>query len=267
MAVNGSSDFTLSVNGGGTGNTVSMRQNTSATMVWNGSRWGAAGASSSTDLQAAYDNTLQNAGGAELIVSHTSNTDGLNVRDSSVNPVNGALLTVQSSSAATLFSVNSNVTEYTSDSGAEVAGGSSSTFPASTWAQLGSATVNRYTTVGSYVASGQASVQVNTSSTANDGVSNTLSDPLTANMHYNVSFATRLSSGTFTNMAVYYSADGTATTLTNCTTNQIVTTSIWTKVNCSFAAPTSGITSANAIWIRQASAGTSRTFYVDNISV
>ena len=83
-AAPGSQDFTLSVNSGGPGNEVAMRQDTSATMVWNGSAWAAAGASSSTDLQAAYDNTLQSPGGAELVVSHTSNTDGLNIRDSRI---------------------------------------------------------------------------------------------------------------------------------------------------------------------------------------
>ena len=38
-AANGSSDFTLSANGGGTGNEIAMRQGTTATMLWNGSNW------------------------------------------------------------------------------------------------------------------------------------------------------------------------------------------------------------------------------------
>jgi hypothetical protein len=101
-AANGSNDFTLLVNGGGTGNSIAMRQNTTATMIWNGSDWTAAGASSSTTLQSAYDNTLQSAGGAELIVSKTSTTNGLTIRDSSTNPVNGTLLSVQTASAAVL---------------------------------------------------------------------------------------------------------------------------------------------------------------------
>lgn len=264
-AAPGSENFTLSVNGGGTGNEVSMRQNTSATMVWNGTAWGAAGASSSTDLQAAYDNTLQSAGGAELVVSHTSNTNGLTIRDSTVNPVNGPLLAIQTNSAATLFSINSNVTEYSSDSGAEQEGASDSTFPANTWANIGSATVSRYTTVGSNIATGAASVQVTTTATANDGVKNTLNTSLTAKQHYNVSFAARLTSGAFTDLYVYYSADGTSQSVA-CTTNREVISSVWTKVNCSFIAPASGITSANAILIGQTGA-TARTFYVDNLSV
>lgn len=265
-AANGSSDFVLSVNGGGQGNTIAMRQNTTATMIWNGSDWTAAGASSSTTLQSAYDNTMQSAGGAELIVSHTGTTNGLTIRDSSTNPVNGTLLSVQTASAAGLFSVNSNVTEYSSDGGAETAGLTANTFPAATWSNNGSSTISRYTTAGSSIATGQASVAVTTTTAANDGTKNTLDTTLTANMHYNVSFTTRLSSGTFTDMNVYYSINGTAASV-SCKENQAVTTSVWTKVNCTFAAPASGITAANAIIIRQTSSGIARTFYVDNLSV
>lgn len=265
-AANGSSDFTLSVNGGGTGNTIAMRQNTTATMIWNGTDWTAAGASSSTTLQSAYDNTLQSAGGAELVVSHTSTTNGLTIRDSSVSPVNGTLLSIQTSSAAGLLSVNSNVTEYSSDSGAEVAGASSSVFPSNTWSTVAGSTISRYTTVGNFISTGQASVSVTTSTSANSGVKNTLTSSLTANTTYNVSFTTRLSSGTFTDLNVYYSIDGSAASV-ECTSSKAANTSIWTKVNCTFTAPSSGITSNNAIFIRQTGSGTSRTFYVDNLSV
>ncbi len=263
-ASNTSNDFTLSVNGGGQGNQIAMRKNTTATMIWNGSAWTAAGASSSTTLQAAYDNTLQSAGGAELVVSKTSATNGLTIRDSATNSVNGTLLSVQNSSAAGLFQVNGNVTEYTSDSGAEVYGASTSTFPTNTWAGLGGATISRYTTAGNFIATGQASVAT-TSSAAGDGVKNILTSALTPNMTYNVSFTTRLMSGTFTDMAVYYSVDGTANSVT-CAAAQTSATSIWKKVNCTFTAPASGITANNAIIIRQGSAA-ARTFYVDNISV
>lgn len=265
-AANGSQDFTLSVNGGGTGNEVAMRQDSSATMVWNGTAWGAAGASSSTDLQAAYDNTLQSAGGAELIVSHTSNTDGLTIRDSLTNPTSGPLVSIQNNSAATLFSVNNNIVEYSEDGGAEIAGNTSGTFPANSWSAVGAASVSRYTTVGSYIATGQGSVSVG-STTANDGVKDTLSTTLDANQHYNVSFAARLGSGnvTFSTMNVYYSVDGTTQSV-SCITGQIVPTSEWTKVNCAFAAPASGITASNAILIEQ-SDPTVRTFYIDNLSV
>jgi hypothetical protein len=266
-AANGSKDFTLAVNGGGVGNVVAMRQNTSATMIWNGTAWTAAGASSSTTLQSAYDSTLQSAGGAELVVGATGNTNGLTIRDSSTNPVTGTLMSVQTSSAASLFSINSNVTEYAANGGAEITGATGdNSFPASTWAGIGSATVSRYTTTGNFIATGKGSVTTTTTSALNDGLRNTLNTTLTAKTNYNVSFATRLTSGTFTDMSVYYSVDGTATSVP-CTTNQAVTTSVWTKVNCTFTAPASGITSSNAILIRQASSGTARTFYVDNLSV
>ncbi len=269
-AANASKDFTLSVNGGGQGNQIAMRKNTTATMIWNGSAWTAAGASSSTTLQAAYDNTLQSAGGAELVVSKTSATNGLTIRDSATNSVNGTLLSVQTSSAAGLLQVNSNVTEYATDAGAEVSGTTASTFPANTWVNVngsGTSTVSRYTTAGNYIATGQGSVSVATTG-ANDGVKNILTGALTANMHYNVSFTTRLASGTFTDMSVVYSMDGTTTpaSLTTCTTGATSATSIWTKVNCTITAPASGITAGNAIIIRQ-TAGAARTFYIDNISV
>lgn len=265
-AANTSQDFTLIVNGGGTGNSIAMRQNTTATMIWNGTDWTAAGASSSTTLQSAYDNTMQSAGGAELVVSHTGTTNGLTIRDSAVNPVDGTLFTVQTASAAGLFSVNSNVTEYSNDSGAETAGASATTFPANTWSAINGATVSRYVTAGDYIATGQASVGVATNTTAQSGVKNTLNTTLTANTNYNVSFTSRLSSGTFTDMNVYYSVDGTAASVP-CIASKAVNTSVWTKVNCTFTAPASGIATTNAILIRQSSAGTARNFYVDNLSV
>ncbi|HRJ05971.1 MAG TPA: hypothetical protein PK096_00165 [Candidatus Saccharibacteria bacterium] len=264
-AANGSSEFTLSVNGGGAGNQIAMRQNTTATMIWNGNDWTAAGASSSTTLQAAYDNTLTSAGGAELLLSNGSNANGLTIRDSSTNPVNGTLLEVQNSSAANLFSVNSNVTEYATNAGAETAGGTSTTFPSNTWSALTGGTVTRYITAGNNVATGQASVSTVTTGTANAGVKNQLSGTLSADTTYNVSFTTRLSTGTFTDMNVYYSVDGSAASV-SCTTGATAATSVWTKVNCTFTTPSAGITSSNAIFIRQ-TAGTARTFYVDNLSV
>lgn len=265
-AANGTSDFTLRYNTSTTPIDIAMRANNTATLIWNGSDWTAAGASSSTDLQSAYNNTLTSAGGAELIVSNGTSANGLTIRDSTSNPVNGTLLEVQTQSAANLLSANASVTDYASNGGAETAGASSSTFPASTWSAVGSTTLSRYTTAGGFIATGAASVSVATTTAANDGVKNTLTTALTANQHYNASFATRLSSGTFTDMSVYYSIDGTAASVV-CKTGQAVATSVWTKVNCAFTAPSSGITSGNAILIRQTGSGTGRTFYIDNLSI
>lgn len=266
-AANGSNDFTLIVNGGGTGNTIAMRQNTTATMIWNGADWTAAGASSSTTLQSAYDNTLQSAGGAELIVSSTSNTNGLTIRDSSTSPVNGTLVSVQTSSAAVLLSVNSNVTEYASNGGAETTGASPTTFPANTWSNTGTATVSRQNTAGNYIATGQGSVSI-ASTGANGGAKNQLTSALSAGTTYNVSFTTRLTSGsaTFSDLNVQYSADGGTSLITQCEAAESVNTSAWKKVNCTFTTPASGITSTNSILIRQTAVAT-RTFFVDNLSV
>jgi len=268
-AANGSADFTLRANvGGGIGveQNIAMRQNTTATMIWNGSQWTAAGASSSTTLQAAYDNTLTSAGGAELLLSNGANANGLTIRDSSTNPVNGTLLEVQNSSAATLFSVNSNVTEYATNAGAETAGASATTFPSNTWdTTAAGATVTRYSTAGNYVATGQASVMVSTAATNNIGAKNTLSTTLSANTTYNVSFTIRQASGTLNTINTYYSSTGSGVT-TSCTDSAVALTSVWSKVNCTFTTPASGMTSGNAIYIRQNGAA-ARVFYIDNLSV
>lgn len=267
-AGNGSNDFTLRANtGGGTGvqQDIAMRQNTTATMIWNGSDWTAAGASSSTTLQAAYDNTLTSAGGAELILSNTANHNGLTIRDSLTAPVsgngNGTLLEVQTAQAASLFSVNSNVTDYGNNGGAENAFGTD-------WTATTGASVSRNTALTQYVASGIGSAAITTTGTANTGGVNTLTAALTANLRYNVSFTTKLGSGSFTDLEVDYSKDGTNTSSASCTnmSTQTVPTSVWVKVNCTFTTPTSGITSGNAILIRQTGAA-SRTWYVDNLSV
>lgn len=140
----GTQDMTLSVNGGGTGNTIALKPNTTATMFWNGVDWTAAGASSATDLQAAYNNTQSTAGGAEIVLKSTldspAGTGGLTIRNNSGVPISGGLLEVQTSIGTNLFSVNSYGTELASNGGAETAGGSATTFPSSTW----SAQSNRY---------------------------------------------------------------------------------------------------------------------------
>jgi hypothetical protein len=275
-AANGSKDFTLSVNGGGVGNTIAMRQNTTATMIWNGNDWTAAGASSSTTLQSAYDNTLTTAGGAELILSNSTNANGLTIRDNPTTPINGALLEVQTSTAGGLFSVNNNTAEYGTDGGAEIGGGTSdasdATFPATTWsAASAGGTVTRTTTTldaNSQISTGMASVKIVTAATANQGAVNRLSTTLTQNMNYNVSFAVKLlsTSASFQDLTVYYSVNGTALT-TPCSnySTRTVQVSAWSKVNCTFTVP-SGATSTNSIIIVQ-NAGVAHTFFIDNLSV
>lgn len=54
----GSAAFTLSTNGGGENNEITMKEKTTATMLWNGSDWTVAGATSSTTLQDIYNKAV-----------------------------------------------------------------------------------------------------------------------------------------------------------------------------------------------------------------
>ena len=254
----GSNDFTLVVNGGGTGNEIAMRANTTATMIWNGTDWTAAGASSSTTLQAAYNNTLTSAGGAEIVLNNTSTSNGLTVRNNDSNPIIGGIFEAQTSIGSNLFSVNNNATDYANNGGAE-----GTTFTMWTAAPAGG-TVTRYTTAGDNIATGTASVSIGTAG-ANQGARNTLTTTLTPNLKYSVSYAVR-GPVNFATLDTVYSRDGTNTSTTACETGATVTTGIWTRINCTFIAPASGITASNAIFIRQ-SDGTARTIYVDNLSL
>lgn len=264
-AASGSSDFTLAFNGGGTGNQITMRQNTAASLIWNGTDWIAVGAANSANLQDAYNNTPQSAGGAEIVLGNGANSGGLTVRDNATSPITNNLLSVQSSSAANLFSVSSSADELATNPGAETAGSSSGTFPANTWTSHGGgATVNRYTTAGNNIASGNASVETNTTYTW-DGAMNRLTTTLTPATTYNVSLAVRTGSGTVSDFLIYYSKDGTNGDVW-CSDNIAASSSAWTRVNCTFDTPASGITSGNSIFLGIGSNG-SHTLYIDNLSV
>lgn len=267
-AANGSQKFTLRANNGagaGIEQNIPMQQNTTATMIWNGSLWTTAGSAGATSLQSSYDNSVQGAGEAQLTVNNGT-TKGLTIRDSENDPVNGTLLEVQSSSAATLFSVNSNVDERATNAGAETAGGSSSTFPADTWGVAGTATVERFTAPGDYIASGKASVRVDAGDAYSGGY-NRLSNALAPSKNYNISMSVRLEEGSdpFTDFAVFYTNDGNNIAVT-CQDNITVAASEWTRVNCSFQTPASGIDSNNTIAFGQV-ASADHAFYVDNLSV
>jgi hypothetical protein len=90
-----------------------MKANSTATLIWNGTGWTAAGASSSTDLQSAYNNTLTSAGGAELVLNASGGAaDGLTIRNNATTPINGGILEIQSAIGTNLFSVNNITTEF-----------------------------------------------------------------------------------------------------------------------------------------------------------
>ncbi|MFV0552903.1 MAG: beta strand repeat-containing protein, partial [Anaerorhabdus sp.] len=262
-AANGSDDFTLVVNGGGQGNEIAMRQNTTATMIWNGADWTAAGASSSTTLQAAYDNTLTSAGGAEIVLSEPGgNADGLTIRNNPNVPVNGGVLEVQSAIGTNLLSVNNFAQEYADNGGAE-----SSTSFAAAWTSIGSSATISRNTVTSNLATGQGSVQVTTSGGGSDkGVRNNLTTPLATNTQYMVSFTGKLASGTFTTLEVVYSRNGGASIVAcdNVSGNTLVTTG-WSKITCTIT--TDGTAASNADLIIRQTDTTGRTFYIDNLSI
>jgi hypothetical protein len=261
-AVDNSNDFTISLTG--TSITIVMKENSTATLIWNGTGWTAAGASSSTDLQSAYNNTISSAGGAELVLNAPGGTaDGLTIRNNATTPITGGLLEVQTSIGSNLFTINNNASEYATNGGAETAGASASTFPANTWDTTTGGTVDRWTTAGDNIATGTASVRVQTTTT-NHGARDRISATLTSGLTYSVSFAVR-GAANFSTLQVLYSPDGTTSGTTQCATAQTVTTGIWTRISCSFVASGS-INSSNSILIRQTDA-TARTFFIDNLSI
>lgn len=261
-AASGSSDFTLSFNAGGIGNRVTLRQNATATMIWNGSDWTAAGASNSTTLQSSYDNSVQAVGDPTFLINATNSVDGLVVRNSEADQVGSSLFQVQTAAATSLFSVNG-LTEYAKNGGAETAGSSSSTFPSNTWVSGDGATVSRYTTAGNNIGSGTASVQTVTSGVWS-GAMSTLSTALIPGHQYTVSFAGRTPSGTMSDIFVYYSYDNTASDQW-CTDYNYIDYVQWREITCTFTVPAVTVLSSNSIYI--GSETDNKTFYIDNLSV
>lgn len=264
-AANGSHEYQLRANvGGGAGveQTVPMKQNTTATMIWSGSLWTVAG-SAGSNLQSAYDNSAQTSSNPEITLQNNGSSDGLTVRDSATNPVNGALLEVKDSTNDSLFSVNKITNEFASNPGAEVQGASATTFPANTWEPI-SATVSRNASAEQYIATGSGSVKV-VGSSALSGTSNRLTAALAPSTEYTVTASVRLESGTFTDFGIDYSADGAASSA-DCLANETIPVDSWHKISCTFTTPSSGVTAQNALFIGQTSAG-AHTYYIDNLSL
>lgn len=115
-AASTSSDFTLSINSGDISNQLTLRKNTTATLLWNGSDWTVASASNSTSLQDVYDNTTKSSGSADVTLGggSGSSTSGITIRDSSITPADGSLLQVENATGDTLLAVN-NKTDGTSN--------------------------------------------------------------------------------------------------------------------------------------------------------
>lgn len=260
-AADGSNDFTLTLNNGEASEVnIGLRDNETATLIWNGSDWTAAGASSSTTLQSAYNSTLTSAGGAEIVLNAPGGSaDGFTIRNNATTPITGGILEVQSSIGTNLFSVNNQGTELAANGGSET----SATW-STDWTTVGSSTVVRTTTSGEYV-TGQAAADITTTAAANDGIRNNLVSNPPVSTTFTVSFTAKLDSGTFTTLEVIYSRDG-GSNEENCATysSQTLVTTGWTKITCTMTSNATTATDPDLI-IRQTDA-TARTFWIDNLS-
>jgi hypothetical protein len=101
-AANGSTDFILEANSGGSLVDVAMRQNATATMVWNGTDWTAAGASNATTLQATYNNGTNPSTTPEIKLDSTHGTIDIQDADSTIG---ADIFDVRSSNAGNLGTV------------------------------------------------------------------------------------------------------------------------------------------------------------------
>jgi len=264
-AASGSQEFILKANTGEDAEqNVTMRKNTTATLLWNGSDWTVAGGSSSATLQDAYTNTPQNAAGSDIVVSSDGgNTGGLTIRDSSTNPVGGSLLDVQNATGDKLFSVNSKVTdgtEHASDGGVHTGASFSTNWPA-----VGGATVSRITSDGQ---EGNDSAQVAAGTTADNGIRNKLSIDPQLSTKYQVSVYAKLVSGSaFTDFKVRYSPDDGASFVDCASYNtQTVTTSGWAQITCEITTSATAVTDPYLYLVQPTAPGSARTYLIDTLS-
>ncbi len=266
-AASTSSDFTLALaNTSGSAPSytqIGMKANNTATLIWNGFAWTAAGASSSTDLQSAYNNTLTSAGGAEIVLAANGGAvDGLTIRNNATTPIIGGIFEVQSSIGTNLFSVNNLTTEYAANGGGE-----DSTNFSTNWTTLGTSTISRTTTSGQF-ATGIAATSVAAGTTAGNGVRQNLgTNPATSTV-YMISFTARLASGSpaFTDLRVDYTPTGAATG-TQCAASQTIVTTGWTRITCEVTTPGTAVTNPDVLIYQVAGPGSARTWYVDNFSM
>ncbi|MET0980128.1 MAG: carbohydrate binding domain-containing protein, partial [Candidatus Saccharimonadales bacterium] len=265
-AASGSQQFTLRANvGTDAEQNITMRKNTTATLLWNGSDWTVAGGSSSTTLQDAYTNTPQNAAGSDIVVNNDgSNTGGLTIQESNTNPVNGSLLDVKNAVSDTLFSVNSKVvdgTEHATDGGAH----DSANF-STNWSADGSLSVSRNATDGQ---EGNDSVQVAAGTDEWAGVKNKLSINPKPGAHYRVSTYAKLVSGTaFTDLAIGYSPNDDGGVYIGCTnySTQTITTTGWTQITCDIDTGSAPVTNPYVYISQPTAPASARTFLIDTLS-
>lgn len=97
-----SNDFTLAANSGGDLLSVTMRKNTTATMVWNGSAWTPGGASNAITLQATYNNGSNPSTTPEIKLDSVRGTIDIQDADTSIA---ADLLNIRGSNAGGLGTV------------------------------------------------------------------------------------------------------------------------------------------------------------------
>lgn len=177
---------------------------------------------------------------------------------------------LQNANGAALFSLSTTQEEnVVANSGAEETGTFSSDWNA--FDGNGTATIARNDSDQANIASGNASVQIETTTDENVGVRNNLASNPETETDYIVSFSARLGAGSaFSDLEIAYSPDG-GTNTTNCDNNTYNTQEIvdteWRRITCVLTTPSDSVSQPNLI-IRQSSApGSPRTFYVDNVSM
>jgi hypothetical protein len=98
----GGTDYTLSANASPNTVSVAMRQNTTASMIWNGTAWTPGGASNATTLQAVYNNGSNPATTPEIKLDTIRGTIDIQDADTSIG---ADLLNVRGSNAGGLGTV------------------------------------------------------------------------------------------------------------------------------------------------------------------
>lgn len=144
----------------------------------------------------------------------------------------------------------------------------------STWTYSGAAggSVAR-STAQQYLDTASLSITTGTTAAAFDGVKGTIANTLSASTTYYISWYSKITSGTFTDILARFSYDGTVGNQSSCTgiNTQTASTSGWTRHACQFTTGSGGTapTSSNAIFIVQQSdnGGTQRTFFIDAVQV
>lgn len=98
----GSTDFSLSTNSGGNAVSVAMRQNATATMIWNGNAWTPGGASNATTLQAVYANGTNPSTTPEIKLDATRGT--IDIQDADIS-IGSDILNIRGSNSGGLGTV------------------------------------------------------------------------------------------------------------------------------------------------------------------